>query len=39
MGITDVNDPESEKTGDLMRSIWGEFARTGKCSWEGKRVI
>ena len=39
MGITDVNDPESEKTGDLMRSIWGEFARTGKCGWEGKRVI
>ena len=39
LGICDVDDPESEKTGDLMRSIWGEFAHTGKCSWEGCRTI
>ncbi len=39
LGISDVNDPESEKTGNLMRSIWGEFARTGKCGWEGCRTI
>ena len=39
LGITPVDDPETEKIGDLMRSIWGEFARTGKCAWTGNRVI
>ena len=39
LNISPVDDPESEKTGDLMRSIWGEFARTGKCAWTGNRVL
>ena len=39
LGISPVDDPETKKTGDLMRSIWGEFARTGKCAWTGNRVI
>jgi len=39
LGISPVDDPETEKTGDMMRGIWGEFARTGKCAWMGNRVI
>ena len=39
LGISPVDDPETEKTGDMMRGVWGEFARTGKCAWTGNRVI